>query len=72
MRECFNSLDSDGRGSINVNELDNSLISLGIADDHEQVEKMVQSVDPNKSGAIEFQEFLQIVKNDKPQNKCSI
>jgi len=54
-------LDEDGSGSIGTDELVDPLISLGLAQTREQVDKIVDSVDDDKSGQIEFKEFLQII-----------
>ena len=35
--ECFSSLDDDGSGSIGIDELEEPLIGLGIADTREEV-----------------------------------
>ena len=48
-------------GSIGVDELTDPLISLGIAETVEEVQKIVDSVDDDQSGQIEFREFLQII-----------
>lgn len=37
LRECFNSLDDDGSGSIGIEELEDPLIGLGFAESWEEV-----------------------------------
>lgn len=37
LRECFNSLDDDGSGSIGVEELEDPLIGMGFAESREEV-----------------------------------
>jgi len=61
LKQFFKSLDEDGSGSIGTDELVDPLISLGIAQTREEVDKIVDSVDDDKSGQIEFKEFLQII-----------
>ena len=63
--DCFRSLDDDGSGSIGVAELEEPLIGLGFADKRDDVEKMIMAVDDpdDPNGSIEFEEFLQIIKN---------
>lgn len=51
------------QGSIGVEELEDPLISLGIAESRDDVKKIMDSVDDDKSGQIEFKEFLDIIKN---------
>jgi Ca2+-binding EF-hand superfamily protein len=61
--ECFGALDDDGSGSIGIDELEEPLIGLGFADTREDVLKMIEDVDEDGSGQIEFGEFLEIIKN---------
>jgi len=57
------SLDDDASGSIGIDELEEPLIGLGIANTREEVEEMVMAVDDDGSGMIEFEEFLGIIAN---------
>lgn len=63
LKECFGSLDGDGSGSIGIEELEDPLIGLGFADNRDEVQEMVDAVDEDGSGMIEFPEFLTIIKN---------
>ena len=63
LRECFGALDDDGSGSIGIDELEEPLIGLGFADTREDVLRMIEDVDEDGSGQIEFEEFLEIIKN---------
>lgn len=63
LKECFDSLDEDGGGSIGIDELEDPLIGLGFAETKEEVKTIVDSVDEDKTGEIEFEEFLGIIKN---------
>lgn len=56
-------MDDDGSGSIGIDELEEPLIGLGLADTREEVIEMIMNVDDDKSGQIEFEEFLKIVNN---------
>ena len=56
------SLDTDGSGSIGVDELEEPLISLGLAQNRRDVMELIKSVDVDNSGEIEFEEFLCIIK----------
>lgn len=71
LRECFGALDGDGSGSIGVEELDGPLIGLGFADNTEQIEEMIDDVDDDKSGQIEFEEFLAIIKSADSKEKTA-
>jgi len=61
LKQYFKSLDEDGSGSIGVNELVEPLISLGLAENIDEVKRIVDSVDDDGSGQIEFKEFLKII-----------
>ena len=63
LHDCFMSLDDDASGSIGIDELEEPLIGLGIANTREEVEEMVMAVDDDGSGMIEFEEFLGIIAN---------
>ena len=69
LKECFNSLDDDGEGTISIDELETPLIGLGFADTREDIEEMVNEVDEDGSGEIEFDEFLLIIKNSNASGK---
>lgn len=60
MEICFDQF----KGSISVDELEDPLIALGLAESRDQVQKIIDSVDADKSGQIEFDEFLTIVKTN--------
>ena len=45
LKSYFKSLDEDGGGSIGLEELEDPLISLGIAESREEVKKIMDSVD---------------------------
>ena len=62
LKECFASLDDDCSGSIGVDEIKGPLIGLGLCNSVEEVQNLVDLVDEDKSGLIEFNEFLDGVK----------
>lgn len=62
LKQYFASLDLDGSGSIGIEELEEPLISLGIAETREQVRRIVDLVDKDGSHQIEFGEFIAILK----------
>ena len=59
--EYFKSLDDDGSESIGADELEDPLIALGLVNNRGDVDKIIEIVDDDKTGAIEFQEFLKII-----------
>jgi Ca2+-binding EF-hand superfamily protein len=69
LKQCFDSLDDDGEGSIGVEELEGPLIGLGFAESREEVKEIVDEVDDDKSGEIEFDEFLAIIHNSDANEK---
>jgi hypothetical protein len=70
LRGVFETLDEDGSGAIGVEELQDPLIGLGFAENVYQVRDMIDRVDDDKSGQIEFPEFLKIIKgNDDPETR---
>jgi len=58
----YQSLDDDDSGSIGVDELEEPLIALGLLDSRQQVQDIVNEVDDDGSGMLEFEEFLKIIK----------
>ena len=65
MRICFDDLDADGGGNIGIEELQDPLIGLGFANTKDDVQKMVDQVDDDGSGEIEFPEFLRIINGSE-------
>jgi len=72
LKECFRSLDDDGSGSIGVEEIKGPLIGLGLVSSIEEVQKLVDLVDEDGSGMIEFGEFLDIVLNKSGDVKAQV
>ena len=52
-----------------MDELEEPLVALGLVDNRQQVIKIVNEVDDDKSGFIEFGEFLGIIKGGKRNMK---
>jgi Ca2+-binding EF-hand superfamily protein len=69
LHKYFQELDEDGSGSIGVEELEKPLISLGLCNNREEVQKIMDEVDEDGSGQIEFNEFLHIIKSASQKKK---
>lgn len=57
-KEAFQIFDKNGDGSITVKELGTVMRSLGQNPSDEEIQKMINEVDEDKSGTIDFNEFL--------------
>ena len=57
-RDTFVIFDKDGDGTIDSKELSTVLKSMGYNPTHEEIKEMVEDVDSDGSGSIEFLEFL--------------
>jgi hypothetical protein len=62
LRRVFNILDKDGSGSISPEELFVPSISLGLVKNMNEIKQLINMVDENFNGQIEFFEFLKIIK----------
>lgn len=62
-------MDGDGSGAIGIEELEDPLIGLGFAETRQEVQDMIDSVDEDGSGQIEFEEFLGIIKGSNATDK---
>merc|ERR1712170_175265 len=61
MKEAFDLFDNDNSGAISVNELTGAMKSLGFDVKHAVVYNMVEDLDSDGSGEIEFGEFLAVM-----------
>merc|ERR1712166_1437627 len=61
MKEAFDLFDNDQSGAISVNELTSAMQSLGFDVKHAVVYNMVEDLDADGSGEIEFGEFLEVM-----------
>ncbi|KAG0492728.1 hypothetical protein HPP92_006126 [Vanilla planifolia] len=60
-RETFSLFDMDGNGCITVDELATIMQSLGQNLTEEELKSMINEVDDNRNGTIEFVEFLSLM-----------
>ena len=56
-RDAFKTMDTDGDGTISKKELSDLFIKLGQKLSDEEIQSMMDVVDTDKSGAIDFEEF---------------
>ena len=61
----FNKFDKDRSGSIDHEELELLLADMGIAPSHDELHNMIQEVDQSFSGAINFDDFIKLIYNQK-------
>ena len=61
LRPFFNEFDTDRSGAIGVDELQGLLVKLGEKADRTTAEALLAAVDKDKSGFIEFDEFLEVI-----------
>ena len=72
IREAFNYFDQDNSGTIDVNELKQAMQELGFEAKNQTVYRMIQDLDKDGSGQIDFDEFLDMmcarVNKDNPED----
>ncbi|CAF1156531.1 unnamed protein product [Rotaria sp. Silwood1] len=61
LRDAFDIFDSDKSGKISEKELEKVLKALNINVSGNQLKKLVNEMDTNKSGQIEFDEFCRVM-----------
>ena len=72
-KECFSLYDRDGDGTVDTQELGTVLRSLGHNPTEEELVQIITEVDDDRSGSIEFPEFLTLMArqmkadSDNPQ-----
>lgn len=65
LRKWFKALDNDGSGEVDVEELQDPLLSSGIFKTREQVVRVLANVDKNNTLGIDFEEFLLALGSNK-------
>ena len=61
MRSCFHEFDVNGDGTIDRQELDNVFKSMGKQFSKEELDRMISLADKDKSGTMDYEEFVQKV-----------
>lgn len=61
MRRWFESLDADGSGEVGLDELEDPLVSVGLARSRDDVQKLIDEVDKDGRGEVTFDQFLHLM-----------
>ncbi|GMF12154.1 unnamed protein product [Phytophthora lilii] len=61
MRRWFDSLDADGSGEVGLDELEDPLVSVGLASSRDDVQHLIEEVDINGTGGVTFEAFLNLL-----------
>lgn len=70
LRNCFLSIDLNGSKSIELEEIIEAMLTLGIAETYAQARKIFEDVDRDKNGHIEFSEFCLLLREKNPKVKA--
>lgn len=62
LQTLFNLFDTDGNGTIDMDEIKALFKKLGFEPNHKKIEALVMKVDNNKNGELEFAEFCEFLK----------
>jgi calmodulin len=65
LKRTFNEFDKDRSGKIDKGELKSALESLGKRVNDASLTKLIQQVDVNQDGQIDFTEFVQLACEDR-------
>ena len=61
-KEAFDMFDKDGSGTISVNEIVKIMKNFGYPIKKSEAQKMVQDIDDNSDGEIDFEEFVTLME----------
>ena len=61
--EAFKIFDKDGNGLIGSEELLNVMLTLGEDSNKEEIEDLINEVDLDRDGLINYEEFLRLISN---------
>ena len=61
LHQTFCLFDRDGGGEIDTDELEDVLRSMGMKPTDHQMEEIINELDENRDGTIEFSEFLKVM-----------
>merc|ERR1712178_537838 len=68
IKEAFDLFDTDGSGEIDSKELKVAMRSLGFEPTNEEIIRMIEEVDDDNSGSMQYTEFLTLM-TDKMLNR---
>lgn len=72
IEECFEMLDRDGSGAIDVQEIIHAFGALGFAISQEAIEELMLEADPDGSGELEFDEVSHALSVHEPIQGCPV
>ena len=58
MRNCFLEFDKDGNGTIDRSELKKVFKELGKSFSDQELQRMIDMMDTDKSGTVNYEEFI--------------
>ena len=61
IKEAFKLFDTDGNGTVDVNEFKDALNNLGLDDNNGAFVQLLDNIDANKSGKVDFDEFVNLL-----------
>ena len=61
IKDAFDSIDSDGSGYLEVEELKLAMKALGIDNGKDDINRILEDMDRNKDGQISYDEFLNLL-----------
>ena len=61
IKSAFELFDKDNSGSIDANELRDAMKALGIYLKMDQITQLIQRIDKDGSGVVEFDEFMALM-----------
>ena len=72
MREVFDKYDDNESGKLDHKELLSAIKDLGLAGDTERAKDLLMSVDKDRSGLMEFDEFVQVCKKLNQEGELKV
>jgi hypothetical protein len=71
IRRWFDSLDADGSGEVGLDELEDPLVSVGLARSRAEVQHLIQEVDVDGTGSVTFDAFLDLLYPERVRRERS-
>jgi len=62
IKDQFQALDRDGNGFIDIKELETFIMHQGMNIPQEQIQELVEKIDTNQDGKIQFEEFERVMR----------